>query len=148
MAKHVDYYLSLNSPWAYLASRRFEAIARKHGAEVTIWPVDFGSVFGDIFDEMFGGARGRGPGGRADTRGQDLRFNLEITLEQAYSGTDATVRVPSSVSCETCHEAPPQHRMNPRAALPGKPETRAFCGQCHGTPDTGVPQVNIDAQVL
>jgi 2-hydroxychromene-2-carboxylate isomerase len=45
MAKHVDYYLSLNSPWAYLASKRFEAIARKHGADVTIWPVDFGSVF-------------------------------------------------------------------------------------------------------
>ena len=45
MAKHVDYYLSLNSPWAYLASRRFEAIAREHGADVTIWPVDFGSVF-------------------------------------------------------------------------------------------------------
>src|SRR5262245_7547756 len=53
---------------------------------------DFGSVFGDIFDEMFG-ARGRpgsGPGGRADMRGQDLRFNLDITLEQAYSGTEAT----------------------------------------------------------
>ena len=45
MAKHVDYYLSLNSPWAYLASRRFEVIAKKHGADVTIWPVDFGSVF-------------------------------------------------------------------------------------------------------
>ena len=45
MAKHVDYYLSLNSPWAYLASKRFEAIAKKHGADVTIWPVDFGSVF-------------------------------------------------------------------------------------------------------
>jgi 2-hydroxychromene-2-carboxylate isomerase len=45
MAKHVDYYLSLNSPWAYLASRRFEAIAKKHGAAITIWPVDFGSVF-------------------------------------------------------------------------------------------------------
>src|SRR6185503_2223541 len=43
---------------------------------------DFGSVFGDIFDEMFGGAGGRGGrGGRADMRGQDLRFNLEITLE-------------------------------------------------------------------
>src|SRR5450432_1426081 len=41
---------------------------------------DFGSVFGDIFDDMFGGQRGRG--GRADTRGQDLRFNLEITIEQ------------------------------------------------------------------
>jgi len=82
---------------------------------------DFGSVFGDIFDEMFGGARGRGPGGRADMRGQDLRFNLEITLEQAYAGTDATVRVPSSVSCETCHGS---------GAEPGsKPQQ---CGTCHG----------------
>ena len=35
----------MNSPWTYLGSRRFEAIARKHGADVTIWPVDFGSVF-------------------------------------------------------------------------------------------------------
>ncbi len=82
---------------------------------------DFGSVFGDIFDEMFGGARGRGAGGRADMRGQDLRFNLEITLEQAYSGTDATVRVPSSVSCETCHGS---------GAEPGsKPQQ---CATCHG----------------
>ena len=45
MAKHVDYYVSLNSPWTYLGSKRFEAIAKKHGADVTIWPVDFGSVF-------------------------------------------------------------------------------------------------------
>ncbi|MEI6200351.1 MAG: molecular chaperone DnaJ [Enhydrobacter sp.] len=64
---------------------------------------DFGSVFGDMFEDMFGGGgRGR-PGGRGDMRGQDLRFNLEITLEQAYGGTEATVRVPSSVSCETCN---------------------------------------------
>src|SRR5262245_25887118 len=45
MAKHVDYYVSLNSPWTYLGSKRFEDIARKHNAAVTIWPVDFGSVF-------------------------------------------------------------------------------------------------------
>lgn len=45
MAKHVDYYVSLNSPWTYLGSKRFEVIAQKHGADVTIWPVDFGSVF-------------------------------------------------------------------------------------------------------
>ena len=45
MAKHVDYYLSLNSPWAYLGSKRFEVIAKKYNADVTIWPVDFGSVF-------------------------------------------------------------------------------------------------------
>ena len=45
MAKHVDYYVSLNSPWTYLGAGRFEAMAKKHGADVTIWPVDFGSVF-------------------------------------------------------------------------------------------------------
>jgi molecular chaperone DnaJ len=82
---------------------------------------DFGSVFGDIFDEMFGGNRGRPGGGRADMRGQDLRFNLEISLEQAYSGTEATVRVPSSVACETCHGS---------GAEPGsKPQQ---CPTCHG----------------
>jgi 2-hydroxychromene-2-carboxylate isomerase len=45
MGKHVDYYVSLNSPWTYLGSARFDAMAKKHGATVTIWPVDFGSVF-------------------------------------------------------------------------------------------------------
>jgi molecular chaperone DnaJ len=64
---------------------------------------DFGSMFGDIFEEMFGAGGQRGRGGRADMRGQDLRFNLEITLEQAYAGTEATVRVPSSITCEVCH---------------------------------------------
>ena len=45
MAKHIDYYVSLNSPWTYLGSKRFEGMAGKYGADVTIWPVDFGSVF-------------------------------------------------------------------------------------------------------
>jgi 2-hydroxychromene-2-carboxylate isomerase len=45
MPKHVDYYVSLNSPWTYLGSKRFDAMAQKYGATVTIWPVDFGSVF-------------------------------------------------------------------------------------------------------
>ena len=45
MPKHVDYYVSLMSPWTYLGSARFEALAAKHGATVTIWPVDFGQVF-------------------------------------------------------------------------------------------------------
>jgi molecular chaperone DnaJ len=80
---------------------------------------DFGSVFGDIFEDMFGGGRGRG--GRPDTRGQDLRFNLDITLEQAYGGTEATVRVPSSVSCEVCHGS--------GAEAGSKPQT---CPTCQG----------------
>jgi 2-hydroxychromene-2-carboxylate isomerase len=45
MAKHIDYYVSLNSPWTYLGSKRFERIVATHKAHVSIWPVDFGSVF-------------------------------------------------------------------------------------------------------
>jgi molecular chaperone DnaJ len=106
---------------------------------------DFGSVFGDIFDEMFGaaGARGRPGGGRADMRGQDLRFNLEITLEQAYSGTEATVRVPSSVACEACHgsgaepgskphQCPTCHGRGRLRAQQGFFTVERTCHQCHG----------------
>ena len=45
MGKHVDYYVSLNSPWTYLGTARFDAMVKKHGATVTIWPVDIGSIF-------------------------------------------------------------------------------------------------------
>ncbi len=64
---------------------------------------DFGSAFSDIFEGIFGmgggGAR-RSAGGRE--RGADLRFNMEITLEEAYAGKTAQVRLPTSVTCETC----------------------------------------------
>ncbi|OYX17074.1 MAG: molecular chaperone DnaJ [Brevundimonas diminuta] len=103
---------------------------------------DFGSVFGDIFEEMFGanGARGRG---RADMRGQDLRFNLEITLEQAYSGTEATVRVPSSITCEVCHGSGAEAGSKPQQCptCQGRGRIRAqqgfftverACHTCHG----------------
>ncbi|MDX2143662.1 MAG: molecular chaperone DnaJ [Rhodospirillaceae bacterium] len=60
--------------------------------------------FADIFDEMFGdimgGGRRGGRGGPA--RGQDLRYNMEITLEEAFHGKKAKITVPASVSCEAC----------------------------------------------
>jgi molecular chaperone DnaJ len=63
-----------------------------------------GFDFSDIFEQMFGGGdvggRGRNTG---PARGNDLRYNLEISLEEAFAGSDASVRVPSSVSCEACH---------------------------------------------
>src|SRR5689334_16145016 len=104
---------------------------------------DFGSVFGDIFEDMFGGGRGGRPGGRADMRGQDLRFNLEITLEQAYAGTEATVRVPSSIACETCHGSGAEAGSKPMqcATCHGRGRLRAqqgfftverTCHTCHG----------------
>lgn len=64
----------------------------------------FADAFGDIFGDIFGQAGG-GRGGRAGPqvyRGADLRYNLEITLEQAAHGYDTTIRVPSWDSCETC----------------------------------------------
>jgi molecular chaperone DnaJ len=62
----------------------------------------FGAAgFADIFDEMFGdfvgGQRGQGPG-----RGSDLRYNLEISLEDAFKGKQTSVRVPTLAQCETC----------------------------------------------
>ena len=45
MSKSIDYYLSLRSPWAYLGSGRLEEMAARHGAEVAVKPVDFGTIF-------------------------------------------------------------------------------------------------------
>ena len=63
------------------------------------------SGFGDIFEEMFGefmgGQRG-GRGGHAGGHGADLRYNMELSLEDAFNGKKAEIRVPTSVACEPC----------------------------------------------
>lgn len=61
----------------------------------------FSDAFGDIFGEIFGGRGGRG--GNQVYRGADLRYNLEITLEQAARGTETKIRIPALEECETCH---------------------------------------------
>ncbi len=63
---------------------------------------DFGGGFSDIFDEMFGEFMGGGRG-RATGRGSDLRYNMDITLEEAFSGKKTDIRVPTSVSCDACN---------------------------------------------
>ncbi len=63
----------------------------------------FGDAFGDICGDIFGGGRGGRGGGPQVYRGADLRYNLEITLEQAAHGFDTTIRVPSWDKCDTCH---------------------------------------------
>jgi molecular chaperone DnaJ len=66
---------------------------------------NFGDAFGDIFGEIFGGG-GRGGGRqRADSpfRGSDLRYNLEITLEEAARGTTTKLRIPTTETCDACH---------------------------------------------
>ena len=64
---------------------------------------DFGS-FSDIFDDLFGEFMGGGRrgGGQSANRGSDLRYNLEISLEDAFRGKTVQIRVPTSISCEAC----------------------------------------------
>src|SRR5690242_12220576 len=66
---------------------------------------DFGfgaGGFADIFEEMFGSMMGGGGRG-ASNRGSDLRYNLEITLEEAFKGRDTQIRVPTLAICDTCN---------------------------------------------
>ena len=65
---------------------------------------DFTQGFADIFDEMFGDFMGGGGGRRrnANLRGADVRFNLSVTLEEAFKGKEAKIRVEGSAACESC----------------------------------------------
>lgn len=66
---------------------------------------DFSSAFSDVFDDLFGdfmgGQRGGG-GGRRAARGSDLRYNLRVTLDEAYSGMQKSIKVPTAVACGSC----------------------------------------------
>ncbi len=61
---------------------------------------NFSDVFGDVFGDIFGGGQGRGRGG--PSRGADLRYTLDLSLEDAVRGSEVKVRVPTLVHCETC----------------------------------------------
>src|ERR1044071_4410 len=64
--------------------------------------VDAAERFADIFEEMFGEFMGGRRGQQARQRGGDLRYNMEITLEEAFAGKQATIRVAALAVCETC----------------------------------------------
>ncbi len=67
---------------------------------------DFASSFSDVFEDLFGDfmGRGGGGGGRARaSRGSDLRYNLRVTLEEAFAGVHKAITLPSSIACEACH---------------------------------------------
>ena len=107
---------------------------------------EFGDFMSDIFDTFFGDARGR-PGGRPGTagreRGADVRYNLEITLEEAYNGKTAEITVPASVTCEVCTGTGAKAGSRPRTcptcggagrvrAAQGFFSIERTCPNCHG----------------
>ncbi len=63
---------------------------------------DFTSAFSDVFDDLFGDFMG-GRNRQRASRGSDLRYNLNITMEEAFAGVQKTISVPTSVSCEECN---------------------------------------------
>ena len=86
---------------------------------------DFSDIFSDVFGDIFGGGRG---GSRA-FRGSDLRYRMEVTLEDAVTGVEREIRIPTQVRCETCEGS---------GAAPGsKPDT---CSTCQGHGEVRVQQ--------
>ena len=77
----------------------------------------FASGFADIFEEMFAG--GGRAGGQAAGKGADLRFNMEVSLEDAYQGKQTEIRVPTSVACGSCNGSGAEGNSGPAA-----------CGTC------------------
>ena len=71
-------------------------------------------IFEDLFGEMMGGARRGGRGGAGRERGADLRYNLEVTLEEAYRGKTATVKIPTAVACDGCGGSGAKSGAKPR----------------------------------
>jgi molecular chaperone DnaJ len=104
-------------------------------------PGGFGDIFSDIFGEIFGGARG----GRSTVyRGADLRYNLEIALEQAAHGFETKIRIPGMAACETCKGSGAKAGTQPSTcpSCRGQGQVRISqgpfsiaqtCPRCHGS---------------
>jgi molecular chaperone DnaJ len=102
----------------------------------------FADAFSDIFGDIFGGG---GRGGRSNVyRGADLRYNLEVSLEEAARGTETRIRIPTMAECETCHGSGAKKGSEPKICptCGGHGQVRMqqgffsiqqTCPKCHGT---------------
>ncbi len=96
---------------------RFGHAAFEHsaGGAAHGFGADFASTFADIFDDLFGMGGRRGGRASGRERGADLRYNMEISLEEAFTGKTAQVRIPTSVTCEACSGTGAKAGTRPRA---------------------------------
>ncbi|MEE2997016.1 MAG: molecular chaperone DnaJ [Pseudomonadota bacterium] len=113
-----------------------------------------GSGFADIFDEMFGdfmgGGRGQGGNrGRAGaTRGSDLRYNMQISLEDAFEGRETHIRVPSAVTCDDCNGLGAQKGSRPSTCGTCKGHGKVRAQQGFFTVERTCPTCNGSGQVI
>ncbi|MGA9006785.1 MAG: molecular chaperone DnaJ [Xanthobacteraceae bacterium] len=114
-------YEVLKDPDKRAAYDRFGHAAFEHGmGNGAGFGAEFGTTFSDLFEGIFGmsgAGRGRGSGRE---RGADLRYNMEITLQEAFVGKNAQIRIPTSVICEACSGS--------GAKAGTKPKACAMCG--------------------
>ena len=86
---------------------------------------DFGSAFADVFEDLFGDMMGRRPGAGGSrsraSRGQDLRYNLRVSLDEAFAGAQKAITVPGSVACTACNGTGAEGAVEP-----------ATCPTCSG----------------
>jgi molecular chaperone DnaJ len=104
---------------------------------------NFGDAFSDIFGDIFGGRAGGG--GRSNVyRGADLRYNLEVSLEEAARGTETRIRIPTMAECESCNGSGAKKGSEPKTCptCGGHGQVRMqqgffsiqqTCPKCHGT---------------
>lgn len=118
------------------------AAGRGHGGGAS-----FTDIFGDVFGDIFGGAGGggrSGGGGQRVYRGSDLRYDLEVNLDEAVQGTTVTIKVPTLVTCDTCSGSGSKKGTSPVACATcgglgqvrmqqGFFSLQQTCPRCHGT---------------
>jgi molecular chaperone DnaJ len=135
-------YEVLKDPDKRAAYDRFGHAAFEHGGMNAAhgFGADFATTFSDIFDDLFG-MSGRRGGGRE--RGADLRYNMEISLLEAFAGKTAQIRIPTSVTCEACSGSGAKSGTKPKVCsmCAGQGKVRhaqgfftleRTCPNCHG----------------